>query len=112
MQLLQDELEEIKEIKQKMKEFCESEYLIPEFLSHSDALNKNIERILSKPLPENHEINPWDLPHELRSIREALDQSKVLEEALNFKKEVIWKLWREKLQAEREAIAKYSSLVI
>lgn len=89
-----------------MKQFCSHEHLMPEFLAHSDALNKNIERLLSKPLPENKEVNPWELPHELRSIREALDQSKVLEEALNFKKEVIWKLWREKLTAEREAIAK------
>jgi predicted TIM-barrel fold metal-dependent hydrolase len=85
MQVLQDELEQIKEIKHKFSKFSQSEHLIPEFLSISSTLNNNIERILSKPLPPTTNVDPWDLPHELQGIREALDQSKVLEEALRFK---------------------------
>ena len=85
---------------------------MPEFLSISTSLNQNIERILSKPLPPANNIDPWDLPHELKDIREALDQSKVLEESLNFKQEVIWKLWKQKVIEEKKAIEELVCCVI
>ena len=94
MQILQDELEEMATIKRKFEVFSKDSesLLLPEFLSVSSALNKNIERVLSRPILETKNVKPWELPHELKEIRESLDQSKVLEEALRFKKKVIWKL--------------------
>lgn len=73
MQILQDELEQIKELKHKFSKFSSQEHLMPEFLAISTSLNQNIERILSKPLPPANNIDPWELPHELKDIREALD---------------------------------------
>jgi hypothetical protein len=106
MQMVQDELEQMREIKKNFVKFSQGEHLFPDFLAISNSLNKNVERLLSKPLPQKSEVSPWDLPHELKDIREALDQSKVLEEALKFKKEVIYKLWQEKIKVEKEAIEK------
>jgi len=106
MQLVQNELEDMKEIKAKFAKFSAdaTEAKIAEFLACSTALNKNIEHILSKPVKQLIDVNPADLPHELKDIRGSLDHSKVLEEALKFKRELIWKTWQEKMEEENKAV--------
>ena len=104
MQSIQNELEEMKEVKSKYEKFATTDLLMPEFLACSNSLNKNIEHILSKPVKEVINVEPWELPHELKDIRESLDHSKILEETLKFKREIIWRVWQEKIKEERIAV--------
>lgn len=105
MHVVQEELEMMQEIKRRYIELTKEEAPLPQFLAASTSLNKNIEHVLSKPIKKNPEIQPWDLPHELKDIRDALDNNKVLENASKFKEEAIWLLWQEKIKAEEEATA-------
>lgn len=105
MHVVQEELEHMQEIKRRFLELTKDEATVPQFLAASSALNKNIEFLLSKPVKKNPEVYPWDLPYELRDIREALDNNKVLVSASKFKQEAIWLLWEQKRKAEKEATA-------
>ena len=105
MGVVQEELEHIQEIKRRFMELTKEDVAVPQFLAGSSSLNKNIEYVLSKPVNKNPEVFPWDLPYELKDIREALDNNKVLNSASKFKQESIWLLWQEKVKAEQEATA-------
>lgn len=106
MHFVQEELEHIQEVKRRFMELTKDESAATQFLASSSTLNKNIEFILSKPVRKNPDIVPWDLPYELRDIRDALDNNKVLVSAAKFKEEAIWLLWQEKAKAENEATKK------
>jgi hypothetical protein len=82
---------------------------IADFLLRSSILNKNIEYVLVKPAKKDVDLRPYDLPHEIKDIREALDQHKVLDETLKFQNELIWGLWQEKIGAEDKAIKQLDS---
>lgn len=103
MHQVQEELEHIAEVKRRFIDLTKDKTSLPQFLAASTSLNKNIEFILSKPVRRNPEIVPWDLPYELRDIRDALDNNKVLVSAAKFKEESIWLMWQEKVKAENEA---------
>lgn len=106
MLVCQEDLENIKEIKKRFMSLIENaaEENFPKFLTESSTLNNNIEFLLNKPVKEKIEIEPWDLPNELKDIRESLDQTGVLEKALQFKKELIWRFWKKKVAAEAAAM--------
>jgi len=105
MHVVQEELEYMQEIKRRFMELTKSDAPFPQFLAASTSLNKNIEYLLSKPVKKNPEIKPWDMPYELKDIRDALDNNKVLVSAAKFKQEAIWMLWQEKIKAEQIATA-------
>lgn len=107
MHLVQEELEHIEEVKRRFMDLTKENTTLPQFLAASSSLNKNIEFILSKPIRKNPEIVPWELPYELRDIRDALDNNKVLVSAAKFKEEAMWLMWQEKIKAENEATRLY-----
>ena len=101
---IQNELESIESVNQNFEALTKDDTNIADFLLKSSMINKNIEHILSKPFKKEVDVNPWDLPHEIREIRESQDHYKVLEESMKFKNSVIWNLWKEKVKAEQAAI--------
>ena len=85
MHTVQEELELMQEIKRRFMELTKPDTPLPQFLAASTSLNKNIEFVLSKAVKKNPNILPWDLPNELKDIRDALDNNKVLVSASKFK---------------------------
>jgi hypothetical protein len=50
------------------------------------------------------DVTPYDLPRELKQKREKLKKFKIHQELLNFKDNIIWKVYQEKKEIEDRAV--------
>ena len=74
----------------------QSENDVVEFLLKARVLSENVEYISAKPFKVQIDVTPYDLPRELKEKREKLKKFKIHQELLNFKDNIIWKLYQEK----------------
>ncbi|CAD8096260.1 unnamed protein product [Paramecium sonneborni] len=87
-QLLRD-IDQIDAIQQRISQF-------QDFDSQKNLdLYENIERLSRKRIKKQIDIYPDDLPQDLIQLRQLLQQNQMLQKLMDFKNEVIWKLFND-----------------
>jgi len=97
---LQQDIVKIEDMLKNIEELTTIPMDPQEFLLRTRQVDQWIDFTLAKPLKAVPDINPYDLPQELKSLREKLNQSAAYQELLEFKDQVIHKLLREKESQE------------
>jgi Ca2+-binding EF-hand superfamily protein len=82
-----------------------------EFLLRSRSLREDIEGLLLKSFKREIDQTPYDLPRELKELRERLDKKKMGTELLKMKDEIIWRLFNEKKVREEDSVVKFNQTV-
>jgi hypothetical protein len=70
---------------------------------------KTSKGLLLKSFKKEIDQTPYDLPRELKELRERLDKKKVGTELLKMKDEIIWRLFNEKKVREEDSVVRVQS---
>lgn len=81
------------------------------FLLRSRGLREEVENLLLKVFRTEIDQNPYDLPRELKELREKLERKNVGQQLLRLKDEIIWRLFNDKQKREEESIEKFNKTV-
>ena len=101
---LQKDIDRINDINAQFSGLTKNATDVVDFLLRARVLSENIEYISAKPFKVEIKINPYDLPRELKERREQLKKFKIHKELLEFKDNIIWKIYQEKKKVEDEAV--------
>lgn len=101
---LQKDIDRINDINGQFGTLTKTKAEIVDFLLRCRVLNENIEYISAKPFKVQVDVTPYDLPRELKEKREKLKKFKIHQELLNFKDNIIWKIYQEKKEIEDKAV--------
>lgn len=82
-----------------------------QFLLRSRNFREEVENILLKAFKTEIDQTPYDLPRELKDLREKLERKTVANQLLRFKDEVIWRLFNERKNRETESVEKFNQSV-
>ena len=75
-----------------------------EFMIKSPTVNHNIEFLMNKPFKREIDVVPYDLPRELSSLREEIQQCEMLENLDKLKKEIIFGVYSTVREAEKSVV--------
>lgn len=81
------------------------------FLLRSRSLREDVESLLLKAFKTDIDQTPYDLPRELKELREKLERKNVGQQLLKLKDEIIWKLFNDRKNREVEAVEKFNNSV-
>ena len=104
---LQQEILRIEDMLRNLDELTTVPMDPQEFLIRTRQVDQWIEYTLAKPLKPLPDINPYDLPQELKIVRDKLNQVASYQELLDFKDQVIHKLLKEKDGQEKRIREEY-----
>jgi hypothetical protein len=82
-----------------------------QFLLRSRNFREDVENILLKAFRTEIDQTPYDLPRELKDLREKLERKTVGNQLLKFKDEIIWRLFNERKNRETQSIDKFNHSV-
>lgn len=104
---LQQEILRIDDMVKNIDELLTVPMEPPEFMTKSRHIDQWVEFVMAKPMKIVPDINPYDLPQELKIVREKLNVSASFQEMLDFKDQVIHKLLKEKEGHEKRLREEY-----
>jgi len=81
------------------------------FLLRSRSLREDVENILLKVFKTDIDQTPYDLPRELKDLKDKLEKKTVGQQLLKLKDEIIWRLFNQKQLKETETIEKFNKTV-
>lgn len=81
------------------------------FLLRSRNFREEVENILLKAFKTEIDQTPYDLPRELKDLREKLERKTVGNQLLKFKDEIIWRLFNERKTRETQSIERFNHSV-
>jgi hypothetical protein len=82
-----------------------------QFLLRSRGLREEVENLLLKSFKTDLDETPYDLPRELKELREKLERKTVGTRLLKFKDEIIWRLFNERKHREVQSIETFNKSV-
>lgn len=105
---LQADIDRIEAIAGQYEEFKADKI---KFLLRSRNFREDVENILLKAFKVEVDETPYDLPRELKDLREKLERKTVGNQLLKFKDEIIWRLFNERKTREVQSVEKFNHSV-